>query len=206
MRSPTPEADDDHPSFDQPTRHTSSSSIGHTSPPWSGSQGSANSPTAAKFDIEPRSFHRGMTPDQADDDDADEAERSLRPGVMSDDHADEEFDRVEEELRRNNDSLNPRLSRISVCPVLLPKDPLAHYQTESTTSLRTSHDKLQALQKHNTELGRKLKEAEKQLAVLGYVYTIMQAADVQVRERKAGRGSPRKAGRDESRDCPTTKG
>jgi epoxyqueuosine reductase QueG len=134
-----------------------------------------------------------MTPDQADEDDADEAERSLRPGVMSDDHADEEFDRVEEELRRNNDSLNPRLSRISVCPVLLPKDPLAHYQTESTTSLRTSHDKLQALQKHNTELGRKLKEAEKQLAVLGCVYTFMQAADVQVRERKAGRGSPREA-------------
>lgn len=45
----------------------------------------------------------------------------------------------------------------------------AHYQTESAASLRTSHDKLQSLQKQNVELARKLKEVEKQLAVLGSV-------------------------------------
>lgn len=42
-------------------------------------------------------------------------------------------------------------------------------QTGSVTSLQTSHDKLQALQKQNAELARKLKESEKQLAILGHV-------------------------------------
>jgi hypothetical protein len=40
-------------------------------------------------------------------------------------------------------------------------------QTSSVTSLRTSHDKLQMLQKQNTEITRKLKESERQLAALG---------------------------------------
>jgi len=54
-----------------------------------------------------------MTPEQAgDDDDAEEADRSLHPGHMSESEADEEIDHVEEKLR--NDSPNPRLSRISV--------------------------------------------------------------------------------------------
>jgi predicted RNase H-like nuclease (RuvC/YqgF family) len=106
-----------------------------------------------------------MTPEQAgDEDDAEEADQALHPGHMSESEADEEIDHVEEKLR--NDSLNPRLSRISVSLYSLVR---YWCQTESATSLRTSHDKLQILQKHNDELGRKLKEAEKQLAVLGWV-------------------------------------
>lgn len=116
MRSPTPEAEEDHPSFDQPVRHPSSSSIGRISPSWSG-QGNATSPTAPQFDFETRPYHRGMTPEQGDDEDAEEA-------GQSDDDAEEEFDRVEEDLRRANDSLNPRLSRISVRPIICPRTPL----------------------------------------------------------------------------------
>jgi hypothetical protein len=59
-----------------------------------------------------------MTPEQAgDDDDAEEAEQSLHTGHMSESEADEEVDHVEEKLR--NDSLNPRLSRISVSDHIL---------------------------------------------------------------------------------------
>lgn len=107
-----------------------------------------------------------MTPDHATQEDEDAADRSLQVGQMSDAEADEVYDQVEEDIKRVNDSLNPRLSRISasLTPTVIL---LADWQTESSTSLRTSHDKLQVLQKHNTELIRKLKEAEKQLAVLG---------------------------------------
>jgi hypothetical protein len=109
MRSPTPEEDQSPDNRPLPTRHLSQTSIGRTSPPWS----RETSPTTAHFEIESRSFHRGMTPDQAgDDDDAEEADQSLHPGHMSESEADEEIDHVEEKLR--NDSLNPRLSRISV--------------------------------------------------------------------------------------------
>jgi hypothetical protein len=87
MRSPTPEEDQSPDSRPLPTRHLSQTSIGRTSPPWS----RETSPTTAHFEIESRSFHRGH---------------------MSESEADEEIDHVEEKLR--NDSLNPRLSRISV--------------------------------------------------------------------------------------------
>lgn len=112
MRSPTPEAEEEPPSF---TRQISSSSIGRTSPPWSGSQDSATSPTATTFNVESRSYHRGMTPDHADHDDEDAADRSLDVGRMSEDEAEEGYDQVEGDIQRVNDSLNPRLSRISVC-------------------------------------------------------------------------------------------
>ena len=109
MRSPTPEEDQSPDNRPLPTRHLSQTSVGRTSPPWS----RESSPTTAHFEIESRSFHRGMTPDHAgDQDDADEADQSLHPGHMSESEADEEIDHVEEKLR--NDSLNPRLSRISV--------------------------------------------------------------------------------------------
>jgi hypothetical protein len=112
VRSPTPEEEQSPESRPLPTRHLSQTSLGRTSPPWS----SETSPTSSRFEIETRSFHRGMTPEQAGvDDDAEEADQSLHHGHMSESEADEEIDHVEEKLR--NDSLNPRLSRISVCPL-----------------------------------------------------------------------------------------
>ena len=114
MRSPTPEEEQSPDSRPLPTRHLSQTSLGRTSPPWS----SEASPTASHFEIESRSFHRGMTPEQAndDDDDAEEADMSLRAGHMSESEADEEIDQVENDIvKLRNDSLNPRLSRISVC-------------------------------------------------------------------------------------------
>jgi hypothetical protein len=56
-----------------------------------------------------------MTPDHADHDDEDAADRSLDVRRMSDDEAEEGYDQVEGDIQRVNDSLNPRLSRISVC-------------------------------------------------------------------------------------------
>ena len=40
-------------------------------------------------------------------------------------------------------------------------------KAESESSLRTSHDQLSALQKQNSELARKLREAEQKLSDLG---------------------------------------
>ncbi len=40
-------------------------------------------------------------------------------------------------------------------------------QTGSATPFKTSDDKLQSLQRQNAELARKLKDSEKQLAILG---------------------------------------
>ena len=64
-------------------------------------------------------------------------------------------------------ALDPRLDHLSVSACRFCHR--SESQTSSIGSLRTSHDKLQALQKHNSELARKLKEAEKQLASLGYM-------------------------------------
>jgi len=96
-----------------------------------------------------------------------------------------EQDRAQEDAEMNNEveetddavgvlgvggeALNPRLSRISVSDDSPVFGSQTDEQTESTNSLRTSHDKLQALQKQNTDLSRKLKESERQLALLGWV-------------------------------------
>ncbi|KAI9636287.1 uncharacterized protein MKK02DRAFT_44991 [Dioszegia hungarica] len=57
-----------------------------------------------------------------------------------------------DDLRDMQEVEDPRLSTLS---------------TESSASLRTSHDKLRSLQKQNTELSRKLRDSERQLAVIG---------------------------------------
>lgn len=64
-----------------------------------------------------------MTPEQLDDDDeeAAEANQSLQPAHMVESEADEDEDQVEDDLvKLRNDSLNPRLSRISVSLARLP--------------------------------------------------------------------------------------
>jgi hypothetical protein len=63
-----------------------------------------------------------MTPEQADADDAENADLSLRGEAMSEPDADEDVDQVDDDLiKMHNDSLNPRLSRISVSHVFVPR-------------------------------------------------------------------------------------
>ncbi|WWD21593.1 hypothetical protein CI109_106079 [Kwoniella shandongensis] len=148
----------------QPTsRSTSSSSVGMTSPPaWQTRYDSRPTPPMSPSDeVDNTSFHaRAKSPetdgggsevDQVERDDLgsehgynDEDERNGYDG--------EEIDVMGQEMTKGSDSLDARLSRFS---------------TESTTSLRTSHDNLSKLRKENTELARKLRETEKTLAVQG---------------------------------------
>ena len=145
MRSPTPEEEPSPDNRPMPTRLLSQTSIGRTSPPWS----SETSPTASHFEIESRSFHRGMTPEQLDDDDEEavEADQSLQPAHMGESEADEDEDQVEDDLvKLRNDSLNPRLSRISVslarlpCANVRPSQP--HLYVPRMTSSKRSKSKI----------------------------------------------------------------
>jgi hypothetical protein len=90
--------------------------------------------------------------------------------LESRDEGGEEVDEVED-MGDVQGMADPRLSRISVSSISLYTRLALTRQTESSASLRTSHDKLRALQKQNTELSRKLKESERQLAVLGWVHS-----------------------------------
>ncbi|KAK4684860.1 hypothetical protein P7C73_g5304, partial [Tremellales sp. Uapishka_1] len=113
---------------------------------------SPKSPVSQEDGLDSTSFHeRAKSPETEGD-----VEETPESEVGDEEFLDEEDDQAdivgEGRLGAGADSLNPRLSRIS---------------TDSTTSLRTSHDKLRALQKLNAELARKLKESERQLAVIG---------------------------------------
>lgn len=146
-----------------------------TSPTWSvRGQSVPTSPISPGVDS--TSFHfRAKSPEEMEQEEQDQEAAELQ---MEQDRAQEDAemnDEVEETddavgmLGVGGEALNPRLSRISVsddAPVIGSQ---TDEQTESTNSLRTSHDKLQALQKQNTDLSRKLKESERQLALLGWV-------------------------------------
>ncbi|WWC86793.1 uncharacterized protein L201_001672 [Kwoniella dendrophila CBS 6074] len=144
-------------------RSTSSASNSITSPPaWQTRFDSRpTSPSSQADEVDNTSFHaRAKSPGTEDDDDPDHAEMDtfIPAGQHEDDDVHDEVDAIDMDimgqgmLGMGSDTLNPRLSRIS---------------TESTNSLRTSHDTVARLRKENTELLRKLKETERSLAVQG---------------------------------------
>lgn len=154
-------------------RSSSSTSISATSPTY-GRFGKSPSPEAQL--VSSGSFYdRAKSPEEAEED-ADQAEAELHDGEVSSGHASgegSETDEVEDDVLGRgmtfNEDLTPRLSQLSVSclsPVLVASQ-LIQIQTESSTSLRTSHDKLRALQKRNEDLARRLKESERQLGILG---------------------------------------
>ncbi|ORX33969.1 hypothetical protein BD324DRAFT_643657 [Kockovaella imperatae] len=110
------------------------------------------SPTFGKEVGSPLSeeFHSPKSPESVASEQVEVQDPESEPTVeITEDEVDETDDQLGEEML---EAMNPRLSRLS---------------TGSSLSLRTSHDKLQALQKQNGELARKLKESERQLALLG---------------------------------------
>ncbi|WWC68057.1 uncharacterized protein I206_101976 [Kwoniella pini CBS 10737] len=142
-------------------RSVSSASMATTSPPaWQARYDSRpTSPSSQADEVDNTSFHsRAKSPGTEGDDEPDHAEpNTFIPAGQHEDEEDiyEELDEVDMDIMGQgvrSDTLNPRLSRIS---------------TESTNSLRTSHDTVARLRKENTELLRKLKETEKTLAVQG---------------------------------------
>ncbi|WWC59592.1 uncharacterized protein I303_102149 [Kwoniella dejecticola CBS 10117] len=142
-------------------RSLSSASIAMTSPPaWQTRYDSRpTSPSSTADEVDNTSFHsRAKSPGTEGDDEADHAEMdTFVPAGQHEEEEDvhEELDEIDLDIMGQglrSDTMNPRLSRIS---------------TESTNSLRTSHDTVARLRKENTELLRKLKETEKSLAVQG---------------------------------------
>ncbi|WWD07540.1 hypothetical protein V865_005641 [Kwoniella europaea PYCC6329] len=125
-------------------------------------QSRPTSPSSQMDEVDNTAFHaRAKSPATEDDDELDHAEMdTFVPSGQHDEHENgqEELDQIDMDIMGQGllgiggDALNPRLSRIS---------------TESTNSLRTSHDTVARLRKENTELLRKLKETEKSLAVQG---------------------------------------
>ncbi|WVQ69388.1 uncharacterized protein L199_007605 [Kwoniella botswanensis] len=125
-------------------------------------QSRPTSPSSQIDEVDHTSFHaRAKSPATEDDDEPDHAEMdTFVPSGQHDEHEEghDELDQIDMDIMGQGllgiggDALNPRLSRIS---------------TESTNSLRTSHDTVARLRKENTELLRKLKETEKSLAVQG---------------------------------------
>ena len=117
-------------------------------------------------------FHREKSPESVAG-----SEHAAVEVTMEDDGAGDVVEMTEDEIEETEDRLgdgllgnaamNPRLSRLSVSTKHLGLCKLTFHKTGSSLSLRTSHDKLQALQKQNTELARKLKESERQLSLLG---------------------------------------
>ncbi|RXK40938.1 hypothetical protein M231_01786 [Tremella mesenterica] len=140
------------------TRTTSSMSITTASPAMSARDKSLPTSPISPTGLDHTSFHLGGK--SPDEEEMEGIERLMsgpqaydQPHESTGDEDEIDGDLVSDTLSAmGQDSLNPRLS---------------HLSTESTNSLRTSHDKLRALQKQNTELSRKLKESERQLAVLG---------------------------------------
>ncbi|WVQ83168.1 hypothetical protein IAT38_005306 [Cryptococcus sp. DSM 104549] len=163
------------------SRSFSQTSITASSPqPWQTRFDSSRpaSPMSPLDQVDNTSFHeRAKSPETdgaAGGDDVDQIERKvLVDGEL--DQSEEEDAGLEEKDGLDMDdvpqgaSLLPRLSRIS---------------TESTTSLRTSHDNLRKLRKENKELLRKLKETEKTLAIQGAENERMYE-DLQVRLEEA---------------------
>jgi hypothetical protein len=147
-----------------------------SSPLWSGSQpGNSSNPSSPLFPTF-HNQHRSPSGDaqfgSEEGDDLEQADMSLEMQPTGNSDPSEELDQLGDEVMSGHltahDSLNPRLSRISVSlpwPCLTPFS--LTEKTESSASLRTSHDKLQILQKQNADLARKLKEGEKQLAIIG---------------------------------------
>ncbi|WRT64675.1 uncharacterized protein IL334_001609 [Kwoniella shivajii] len=144
-------------------RSTSSASISMTSPPpWQTRYDSRpTSPSSPIDEVDNTSFHaRAKSPETDGDDEPDQAEMDtfIPAGQHDADLDNDELDEIDADVMGQgmvgvgSDTLNPRLSRIS---------------TESTNSLRTSHDTVAKLRKENTELLRKLKETEKTLAIQG---------------------------------------
>ncbi|KAL7419332.1 hypothetical protein Q5752_006170 [Cryptotrichosporon argae] len=122
-------------------------------PPAAGYASRPESPFSPADAVDFTSFHRAKSPGTESEVDAADHAMVMDQHDAMDDEVDEvDNDIVDDTMMGMDGSMNPRLSRIS---------------TESTASLRTSHDKLRALQKQNSELSRKLKESERQLAVLG---------------------------------------
>ncbi|OCF33867.1 hypothetical protein I316_04579 [Kwoniella heveanensis BCC8398] len=130
-------------------------------PPWQTRYDSRPTSPSSQDEVDNTSFHaRAKSPGTEGDDDVDYAEMDafIPAGHHDDDdigqhEADEvDSDVMGQGMTASHDTLNPRLSRIS---------------TESSISLRTSHDTVAKLRKENTELLRKLKETEKSLAIQG---------------------------------------
>ncbi|WVF69679.1 hypothetical protein IAT40_004458 [Kwoniella sp. CBS 6097] len=137
-------------------RSTSSASNSLTSPPhWQTRYDSRPTSPSSQDEVDVTSFHaRAKSPGTEGDDEPDHAEMDtfIPAGHHDeDDVGEQEADEVDSHVMGQR-MLDPRLSRIS---------------TESSVSLRTSHDTVAKLRKENTELLRKLKETEKSLAVQG---------------------------------------
>ncbi|WVW78339.1 hypothetical protein I302_100293 [Kwoniella bestiolae CBS 10118] len=125
-------------------------------------QSRPTSPSSQIDEVDNTSFHaRAKSPETGEDDEPDHAEMDTFVPAGQHDQDEEEHEEVDQIdmdimgqglLGVGGDTMNPRLSRIS---------------TESTNSLRTSHDTVARLRKENTELLRKLKETEKSLAIQG---------------------------------------
>ncbi|ORY24001.1 hypothetical protein BCR39DRAFT_548111 [Naematelia encephala] len=136
-------------------RSVSSGSVALTSPPWTRR---VDSPVSPDSPIDNTSFHaRAKSPEADEEGSVGLAERALsESGEFEGEIGGDEVDEVDGDVVRQGHMgqglLDPRLSRIS---------------TDSANSLRTSHDKLRALQKQNAELARKLKDSERQLGTLG---------------------------------------
>ncbi len=157
------------PSFESPPfqRSMSSSAVAQVAYDAADAAERSFSPSSPTDGVDSTSFHaRAKSPEEMDEIDH-HIEGTSGSEIGSEDGAGEEVDYVESNI--GNDSLNPRLSRISVSLISLQRQNhlLTIAQTESAASLRTSHDKLRALQKQNAELARKLKESERQLAISG---------------------------------------
>ncbi|KAK8847502.1 hypothetical protein IAR55_005360 [Kwoniella newhampshirensis] len=132
------------------TRSTSASSVSiKSSPPWKARYDSRpTSPMSPSDMIDNTSFHaRAKSPE--DDGEGDQFERNAS-GMGYVDKGEEH--EVDHDVGQGKDSLDPRLSTLS---------------TESSLSLRTSHDNLNKLRKENVDLTRKLKATEKTLAEQG---------------------------------------
>jgi hypothetical protein len=162
------------PEFGPGKAHRSTSSqsmhVTATSPTWSTyGEGVPTSPTSPGVDS--TSFHsRAKSPEEVEQEEDETAEMQMdQDREMGDVERNEELEETDDAvgmLGGGSEALNPRLSRISVSCLRLV-NATADGKTESTISLRTSHDKLQVLHKQNADLSRKLKESERQLALLG---------------------------------------
>ncbi|WVR04714.1 hypothetical protein IAU60_001725 [Kwoniella sp. DSM 27419] len=153
--------DSPEPSSGRPYTNRSTSSASNASTPgWQRRYDSRPTSPMSPDEIDNTSYHeRAKSPDSMPDEDPDQAEMdTFVPAGQHDpelaDHEVEEVDDdvVEQAMRIGGTTMNARLSRIS---------------TESSNSLRTSHDTVAKLRKENADLIRKLKETERLLAVQG---------------------------------------
>ena len=154
-------------------RSVSASPIQSISPPWAPAiAGQLSMPISPTYDLVHTSFHHRATSPDGMEQVLNTDEHIGRPELLSfeiESFLDEDS-YLGDGISKNHTFSDARFSRISVCHLFKKRKILKILpQTGSTTSLQTSHDQLQALQKQNDDLARRLRESEKQSSNLRFV-------------------------------------